>query len=139
MIDLFGRAGHLEKAVQVIQEMPSSDYSAVWHALLGACQKWGDVSVGRWAFEQAVQVDKSDGPAYVLMANIYAAAGMQENAKNIETMRIRNNAWKKPGCSLWVDSSKEVHAFSVGDTTHPQGKHIYTNLEDITHKLSQQG
>eukprot|EP00250_Pteridium_aquilinum_P033959 c6756_g1_i1 orf=3-209(-) len=69
MVDLFGRAGHLDKAVMVIKEMPSSDYSAIWFALLSACQRWGDVTVGRWAFEQAVQVDKDDAVAYVLMAN----------------------------------------------------------------------
>eukprot|EP00250_Pteridium_aquilinum_P021138 c25035_g8_i1 orf=2-229(+) len=75
MVDLFGRAGHLDKAVKIIQEMPVSDYSTVWSALLGSCQKWGNVNVGRWAFELGVQSDKSDPVAYVLMTNIYAAAG----------------------------------------------------------------
>eukprot|EP00250_Pteridium_aquilinum_P022256 c25334_g3_i2 orf=1006-1401(+) len=96
MIDLFGRAGHLEKAVGLIRDLPSSDHSAIWHALLGACQKWGDITVGRWAFRRAVQVDSSDGAAYVLMANIYSTAGMQEDAKLIEAMRRENRAWKKP-------------------------------------------
>eukprot|EP00250_Pteridium_aquilinum_P019343 c24392_g4_i3 orf=1-2412(-) len=36
MIDVFGRAGHLDKAVRLIREMPFSDNSAIWHALLGA-------------------------------------------------------------------------------------------------------
>ena len=76
MVDLFGRARHLEKAVRLIQDMPSSNYSIIWHTLLGACQEWEDVNVGRWAFERAVRLNISDGPAYVLMANIYATAGM---------------------------------------------------------------
>ena len=33
MIDLFAHAGHLEKAVRLIQDMPSSDYSTIWHTL----------------------------------------------------------------------------------------------------------
>ncbi|KAI5065566.1 hypothetical protein GOP47_0020261, partial [Adiantum capillus-veneris] len=92
MVDLFGRAGHLEKAVELIHEMPSCDDSALWLTLLGACRKWRDINVGRWAFEQAVRADKSVGAAYVLMADIYAAAGMQEDARDIEAMRIRNRA-----------------------------------------------
>ncbi|KAI5070816.1 hypothetical protein GOP47_0015159 [Adiantum capillus-veneris] len=92
MIDLLGRAGHLEKAVKLIRDMPSCNHSTIWHALLAACGKWGDVSVGRWAFWQAIQLDKRDGAAHILMANIYAAAGMQENAKSIEVLRMENNA-----------------------------------------------
>ncbi|KAH7284481.1 hypothetical protein KP509_34G056100 [Ceratopteris richardii] len=93
MVDLFGRAGHLEKAVRLIREMPCCNHSVIWRALLAACRKWGDISVGRWAFDRAIEVDKKDGAAYILMANIYAAAGLQESAKGIETMRVENNAW----------------------------------------------
>ena len=102
MIDLFGRAGHFDKAIRVIQEMPSYHDSVLWLALLGACQKWGDVNVGKWAFEQAIQVDRSDSAAYVLMGNIYTAAGLQKDAEMIEAMRTENKAWKKPGHSKWV-------------------------------------
>ena len=110
-------AGHLEKAVRLIQDMPSSDYSIIWHTLLGACRKWVDVNVGRWAFERAIKLDKSNGPAYVLVANIYATAGMGQKAKNIG---IKNKAWKNPGCSVWIDSRSVIHEFFVGATTHAQ-------------------
>ncbi|KAI5076873.1 hypothetical protein GOP47_0008938 [Adiantum capillus-veneris] len=104
MIDLLGRAGHLDKAVKLIQEMPSSDRMAIWHTLLGLCQNWADVKVGEWAFEQALKLDNRDGSAYVFMGNIYAAAGMEEKAKNIEAMRIRNKAWEKPRHSWQIGS-----------------------------------
>ncbi|KAI5065733.1 hypothetical protein GOP47_0020428 [Adiantum capillus-veneris] len=94
MIDLFGRAGHLEKAVRLIQGMPSSDSTAIWHALLSACLRWADVNVGGWAFEQAIKLDECDESAYILVANIYAEAGMEEKAKSIEAMRMRSTAWK---------------------------------------------
>ncbi|KAI5075015.1 hypothetical protein GOP47_0010976 [Adiantum capillus-veneris] len=87
MIDLFGRAGQLDKAVKWIQELPSSKNSTLWAALLSACRKWGDVNVGKWAFEQAKQIDKHDAVPYVLMADIYAAAGKQEDAQVIEALR----------------------------------------------------
>ncbi|KAH7437863.1 hypothetical protein KP509_05G093000 [Ceratopteris richardii] len=74
IIDLFGRARHLEKAVQLIQEMPVFDRSANWIALLSASDKWGDIKVGRLAYEQAAQVDKMHGPAVLLMANMYSSA-----------------------------------------------------------------
>ena len=84
MVDLLGRAGHLVKAIEVIEGMPFSVNSTIWHCLLGACRKWVDVNVGTWAFEQALELDKCDGTAYVLMVNIYAAVGMPGKVKDIE-------------------------------------------------------
>ncbi|KAH7295758.1 hypothetical protein KP509_27G064300 [Ceratopteris richardii] len=84
MVDLFGRAGLFEKAIALIQDMPSLDYLLVWSALLGACQRWGDVNLGKWAFNHAVQMDKSYASMYVCMANMYTAAGMEEDAKMTE-------------------------------------------------------
>jgi pentatricopeptide repeat protein len=90
MVDLFGRAGHFDKAMKFIKEMPSCDYPPVWGALLGACQKWGNVELGRFAFDQALQLDINNAAAYACMTNIYAAAGMQEDAREIEEMRMKN-------------------------------------------------
>ncbi|KAI5068895.1 hypothetical protein GOP47_0017240 [Adiantum capillus-veneris] len=86
MVDLLGRSGNLVNAVEVIQGMPFSTDNAIWHCLLGACRKWVDVNVGTWAFEQALELDKCDGAAYILMMEIYAGAGMLEKAKDIEAI-----------------------------------------------------
>ncbi|KAI5061610.1 hypothetical protein GOP47_0024115 [Adiantum capillus-veneris] len=92
MVDLLGRAGRLERALELVQEMPSLQRSAIWLALLDACRVRGDINLGRWAFEQAVQVNKSHGPPYILMGQIYAAAGMQDKARNIEAQRVKYQA-----------------------------------------------
>ena len=55
MVDIFNPAGHLEKVVRLIRDMPSSE---IWHTLLGACWKWADVNVGRWTYEWLVKPDK---------------------------------------------------------------------------------
>ncbi|KAI5072845.1 hypothetical protein GOP47_0012951 [Adiantum capillus-veneris] len=93
MVDLFGRIGKLQMAAELTQKMPLRDRS-VWCALLGACLRWGDVDIGRWAFEHAVQVDETDALAYVLMAKIYSAGGMQEDAAKIEALKLRSGAEK---------------------------------------------
>ncbi|KAH7281990.1 hypothetical protein KP509_35G007000 [Ceratopteris richardii] len=77
MVDCYGRAGDLNKAVAVIQSMPWYDYPVVWHALLAACSKSGDSVIGTWAFHCALQINNSDDVAYILMANIYAAAAVE--------------------------------------------------------------
>lgn len=74
MIDLFCRAGQLDKAVAMVMEMPLSADVTVWHTLLGACQKLGDWKLGRLAFEHAELLDEGDAANYVYMRNVYAAA-----------------------------------------------------------------
>ena len=88
MVVVYGCAGQFEKAMEVINVMPSSDYPTVWIALLSACRKWGNVMLGRLAFDQAIQLEDGCGAAYVLMGSTFAAAGMQEEAAKVEAMRL---------------------------------------------------
>ena len=90
MVVGFAYVGHFEKAISVIKVMPSFDYPPVWIALLSACRKWGNVELGSLVFDQTVQLDDSCIAAYVLMANTFVAAGMQEDAEKVENMRVRN-------------------------------------------------
>ena len=89
MIVVFGYEGHFDKAISMIKVMPCTDCPAVWLALLGACRKWGNVKLGILAFDQSLQLDHTCATAYILMANIFAAAGLREDAENLETMRMK--------------------------------------------------
>jgi hypothetical protein len=82
-------SGLFSKAMSLVDMMPSYDFMEIWLALLDACRKWGNVKHGRLAFERAVQVDISCAAPYVLMASIYVAAGMQEDAQKVDAMKSR--------------------------------------------------
>ena len=62
----------------------------MWMALLSACQKWGNYKLAGLAFEQAVYLDKANSAAYVCMTKVFAAMGLQEDAENIQSMRLKN-------------------------------------------------
>ena len=95
MVDLFGRAGHVEKALELVKNIPSYGNLPLWLALLGSCRNWGNIDVSRLAFEQAIQFNCTSSAPYVLMINIYVAAGMKEDAEKIEMMRVRNIGVKR--------------------------------------------
>ncbi|KAH7284628.1 hypothetical protein KP509_34G063200 [Ceratopteris richardii] len=69
-----------------MNKTPFQPTMVMWLNVMTACRKWGDVHLGRQAFEQAIRLDSTESAAYVCMANIYADAGMYENAKEIEGM-----------------------------------------------------
>jgi pentatricopeptide repeat protein len=81
MVDLLGRAGHLDEAIAVIKKMPFHPGAVVWQSLLGACRKWGHVEFGKLAFENAVSLDQKNVAAYVCMANIYAEDAKEDKVE----------------------------------------------------------
>ena len=73
MIDLFGRAGCLNEAEIIINEMPINSSAAPFLSLLGACMYHIDVVRGRRTLEHILEIDDSVSP-YITLSNIYAAA-----------------------------------------------------------------
>eukprot|EP00246_Nothoceros_aenigmaticus_P011816 TRINITY_DN3374_c0_g2_i4.p1 TRINITY_DN3374_c0_g2~~TRINITY_DN3374_c0_g2_i4.p1 ORF type:complete len:126 (-),score=24.70 TRINITY_DN3374_c0_g2_i4:19-366(-) len=60
LMDLLGRSGHLDEALQMAKTMPFPPDGPVWLSLLGSCRKWNNVEIGQQAFEFAVSVDGKD-------------------------------------------------------------------------------
>ncbi|KAH7427527.1 hypothetical protein KP509_10G048100 [Ceratopteris richardii] len=89
MVDLFGRVGQLERAIIYICESSPHPHIMMWLTLLGACRKWGNVIIGKQAFEQTLLLDSKETSAYLCMYNIYMDAGMFADAKEVDAMRIR--------------------------------------------------
>ena len=48
------------------------------------------MKLGRLAFDELVQLDRDNPAIYICMANIYAAAGMKDDAEKIEAMKTAN-------------------------------------------------
>ena len=72
MVDLVCRAGLLERAITIIEEMSVSPDPILWYIVMDACQKCGNLELGRKAFEHALCLDKKDPSMYACMCNIYA-------------------------------------------------------------------
>mgnify|MGYP002776909459 FL=1 len=78
MVDLFSRAAQFDKAITLIREIATLECLPMWTALLGACQKWGNLMLGKLVFERIIGLDEDNTGAYVCMSNIYAAAVMED-------------------------------------------------------------
>lgn len=99
MVDVLGRAGLLEEAEKLIEEMPVEADGAIWGALLGGCRVHGNVEVGDRAARRLLELEPNRSGYYVLVANIYAAAGRFEDAERIWRSMRDKNVDKVPGHS----------------------------------------
>lgn len=138
MVDLFGRAGLLEKAYTFIKGMTVQPDSSVWGALLAACRTHGNIELARFASNQLFSIDSENVGYYVLMSNIYANAGKWEGVNE-----MRSSAWgrglkKTPGWSS-VEVGNKIDVFYTGNKSHPQYDQIYRKLHSLTDEVKRLG
>ncbi|CAM6127608.1 unnamed protein product [Calypogeia fissa] len=138
MVDLLGRAGHLEEAKLFIRDMPVAPNGVTWKAFLGACRTYANVELGELSAEELFKLEPNESAPYVLLSNIYAAAGKWEKVSLVRTMMQDRGVWKEPGCS-WIEVGNKIHEFFVGDIHHPEAKAIYAYLNELTQKLKAEG
>lgn len=138
LVDLLGRANHLEEAYQFVKGMEVEPTAEVWCALLGACQIHSNKELGEIAAQKLLEMDPENPGNYVLVSNVYAA---ERRWKDVEEVRMRMKASglkKNPGCS-WIEVGNKVHTFMARDKSHPQSYEIYSKLSQITEKLAKEG
>jgi pentatricopeptide repeat protein len=131
MIDLLGRSGRLQEAENMIQALPFRPDEALWTALLGACRIHANVEMGERIAKRVLELEPENALGYVLLSNIYAAAGKRDLCKNVERQRKERGVKKQLGCT-WIEVKNEVHTFVVDDQEHPQISQIHAQLKRLS-------
>ena len=101
MVDMLGRAGRLEEAYKLITSMSMPCNDVVWGALLAACRIYGDVEMGERVLKKLIELKPDEGGYYILLRDIYVAAGRRAEAIELRRAMDVNGAKKTLGCS-WV-------------------------------------
>eukprot|EP01018_Ginkgo_biloba_P031203 Gb_23798 [translate_table: standard] len=138
IVDLLGRAGHLNEAEDFIKKMPLEPDASVWGALLGACRIHHNIVMGERVAECLLDLQPDDAGYYVLLSNIYAAGGRWDDVEKVRAMMKDRRLKKSPGCSL-IEVNNKVYVFLVGDRSHPQSEKIYSLLESLAGQMKEAG
>jgi len=138
MVDLFGRAGYLEKAYNLVNNMPIQADASIWGTLLAACRIHGNAELGTFALDRLLEVDSENVGYYVLLSNIYANVGKWEGAVKVRSLAKDRGLRKTPGWSSVVVGSV-VEVFYAGNQTHPQCTEIYNEIRVLNAKMKSLG
>eukprot|EP01018_Ginkgo_biloba_P002733 Gb_33136 [translate_table: standard] len=138
MVNLLGRAGCLDEAQDLIKKMPINPDATLWRCLLGACRIYNNVELGECVAKHLFELDPNNATPYVVLSHIYAAAGRWDDTQKLRRMMKDRKVKKTPGCS-WIEVNKQVHAFLVGDRSHPQTHKIYAKLENLSTQMKAVG
>lgn len=102
LIDLFSRAGCLEEAMALIDEMPFKADAGMLSSILRGCMADGNKTLGKKVTEAIMKLDRENSGAYVQLSNILASYGEWQGSADVRKAMRREGVQKNPGYS-WSD------------------------------------
>ncbi|XP_024027910.1 putative pentatricopeptide repeat-containing protein At1g17630 [Morus notabilis] len=133
MVDLLGRAGLVQEASKIVENMPIEPNAYVWSALLNSYRMYRNTSFTEETAAHFFNLNSEGTGSYMLLSNIYAASGRWEESARVRISAKTKGLRKTPGQS-WIEVNKKVYVFSAGKAAH-------TGLESvcgILHRLALQ-
>lgn len=100
MVDLLSRTGNLKEAYGIVQKLPCKPSISLLESLLGACKIHGDVEVGEKISGMLFEMDPENSETYVMLSNIYAAAGRWMDADRVRCSMEARQLRKAAGFSF---------------------------------------
>ncbi|KAL1829695.1 hypothetical protein DCAR_0209054 [Daucus carota subsp. sativus] len=138
MIDILGRAGKLDEAMELVKKMPFEANGSVWGALLGAARIHKNVEVAQRAADMLFVIEPEKSGTHALLANVYASAGLWDDVAKVRRRMKDSKVKKEPGMS-WIEVKDKVYTFIVGDRSHSRSKEIYAKLEELIILIGEAG
>lgn len=117
MVDILGRAGLLDEAIDLIRSMPFKPHSGVWGAILGASKTHLRLDLAKLAAQHITDLEPKNATPYVVLSNMYSAAGKKIDGDLVKMAKNLKGIKKSPGCS-WITMKDKVHLFLAGDQSH---------------------
>ncbi|KAB1199890.1 hypothetical protein CJ030_MR0G010413 [Morella rubra] len=103
MVDLYGRAGKLEKAEELIKGMPFKPDVVVWGALLGACGLHSSLEFGQIAAEGIWKLKNGHPAVYSMLSKIHGEKGAWGRVTELREM-MKERRVRKRKAGSWVES-----------------------------------
>lgn len=139
MVDLLGRTGKLNEALDLIKKMPMEPNAGVWGALLGSCRVHVNPDIAEVAASHIFKLEPSNIGNYILLCDVYAKGGRWEDVLRVRKL-IRAKGLRKNPAFSWVEGEKGViHEFYAGDTTHPRNQEIKELLGNLIDRVRATG
>ncbi|KAL5098530.1 hypothetical protein RYX36_002857 [Vicia faba] len=137
VVDMLGRAGRLNEAMKLVNELPDKPDSRIWSSLLSSCRNYGDLDIGEEVAKKLLELGPDKPENYVLISNLYARLEKWDEVRKVRQRMKDIGLQKDAGCS-WIEIGGKVYRFLVGDGCLLESKKIqqtWTKLEEKIIKI----
>ncbi|KAJ6759718.1 REPEAT-CONTAINING PROTEIN putative-RELATED [Salix purpurea] len=138
LIDMLGRAGRLNDALRLVNEMPEEADNRIWSSLLSSCRTFGALEIGEKVAKKLLELEPDKAENYVLLSNLYAGLGKWDDVRRVRQMMKEIGLQKDAGCS-WIEVGGRVYTFVVGDSLQPKLAEIRVIWRGLEERISEIG
>ncbi|KAK3042281.1 hypothetical protein RJ639_001876 [Escallonia herrerae] len=125
MVEIYGRSGRLEEAVQFIEDMAIEPETSIWGALLIACMVHGNIRLAVLAGERLHELEPGNAMIQHLILQTNALGENPEDSVKVKSPDKRNDTKHSLGQS-WMERKNVVHSFVAGDHRQPDAEVLYS-------------
>lgn len=138
VVDLLGRSGRLNEALEFINKIPFQPTAAIWGSLLGACRVHSNVDIGEFVGLRLLDIEPENAGNYVILSNLYASVGRWEDVRIIRGLMKQKVVIKEPGRS-WIELDQVLHTFHASDRSHPRREEVSEKVKELSIKFKEVG
>ncbi|XP_061370863.1 pentatricopeptide repeat-containing protein At4g31070, mitochondrial [Gastrolobium bilobum] len=90
LVDLLGRSGKLEDALEILRTMPMKPSARIWSSLVSACKLHGRLDIAEMLAPQLIRSEPNNAANYTLLNMIYAENGHWLDIEQVrEAMKLQ--------------------------------------------------
>lgn len=129
VVDMLGKAGYLDEAMEFIAKMPFEPSVDVWETLMNLCRLHGNMELGDHCAELVEHLDPSR------LTEQSKKGLLPVKASDLEKEKEK----KKLSAQKLLEVRTRVHEYRAGDTSHPEKDRIYAQLSNLRGQMKESG
>ncbi|CAA0381002.1 putative pentatricopeptide repeat-containing protein [Arabidopsis thaliana] len=130
LVDLLGRVGDLDTAIEITKRMPFSPTPQILGTLLGACRIHQNGEMAETVAKKLFELESNHAGYYMLMSNVYGVKGEWENVEKLRNS-VKQRGIKKGLAESLIEIRRKVHRFVADDELHPEKEPVYGLLKEL--------
>ncbi|XP_039060466.1 pentatricopeptide repeat-containing protein At1g18485 [Hibiscus syriacus] len=136
-IDMLGRAGRLDEAVRLVNEMPYEPDAGIWSSLLSSCKTFSALDIGAKVAKKLFELEPNKAENYVLLSNLFAGSRKWDDVRRVR-QKMKEIGLQKGAGRSWIEIGGKVYSFMAGNnsfTGSQQMQNMWRRLEEEISKI----
>ncbi|XP_075496062.1 pentatricopeptide repeat-containing protein At1g19720 [Primulina tabacum] len=134
MVNLYGRSGMLDDALNLIKRMPIEPDVSIWSAFLAACRAHGNVKLAIYAGERLLELEPGNAFIHRVVVHLYNLIGISKDFSNIKASEIRKDSTESI-CLSWIEDKNMVYTFTSGNLSQLGDNSLLSWIKGIELKI----